>query len=629
MTAPLASATGTRLPLAPIFIVSLVAVGFEIALTRYFAMANWSEYGYWVISITMVGFATSGVVLSLFETWFAPRANPLLSLIPVLLILAGALGYHLVALNPFNPLELQNPLLYKGQLVNIAKYYGALFPYYFLTGLYIGLSFLRFQDRIPAVYGADLAGAGLGAGAVLLLMFLVHPFYLLVWLLPLLPLAVWLFPWYGGTGPRWRLWAPLTALLGAELLLLGFNPAEYNTYKAIYPALNVENNRVLTSVRSPRGYFQVLDNFTERLDTDFSNNIGMLRLPGPPATLGVYRDGNRIGSLPKAETGDPRYAEGALDAGPYRLLNQPSVLLVGTRGGFRVAEALHLGARSVTALEPDVTLRTLVTQGINGAPHPSLQALSVRVSGKAPADLLNSSGDRFELIDISSDYLGQSFANRFVFTREAVALMLDRLAGDGVLSLPVSIQEFTLYGVKLLETVRSALSQAGYDRPEEHITVFRSAWNVRILASPQPFTPARLQPLLEFCNERSFDVSYYPGMDPAGLEVWNDLPQVSFEEERVLPSAPGGSDALREQALAILGSGRDAFLKRHFFDLSPATHDRPYFHYILRPEKLGAVLKRIMLLPREEIGYLVNIAVLAQSLVLAVLVMFLPLLRWR
>ena len=44
---------------APLFLVSLAAVGFEIALTRYFAVAKWSEYGYWVISIVMVGFALS------------------------------------------------------------------------------------------------------------------------------------------------------------------------------------------------------------------------------------------------------------------------------------------------------------------------------------------------------------------------------------------------------------------------------------------------------------------------------------------------------------------------------------------------------------------------------------------
>jgi len=50
---------------APLFLVSFSAVAFEIALTRFFAVAAWSEYGYWVISIVMAGFALSGVALAL------------------------------------------------------------------------------------------------------------------------------------------------------------------------------------------------------------------------------------------------------------------------------------------------------------------------------------------------------------------------------------------------------------------------------------------------------------------------------------------------------------------------------------------------------------------------------------
>ena len=50
----------------PLFLVSAAAVAFEVQLTRYFSVASWSEYGYWIISITMTGFAISGVFLSLY-----------------------------------------------------------------------------------------------------------------------------------------------------------------------------------------------------------------------------------------------------------------------------------------------------------------------------------------------------------------------------------------------------------------------------------------------------------------------------------------------------------------------------------------------------------------------------------
>ena len=57
--------------MGPLFLVSMATVGFEIALTRYFAVAKWSEYGYWVISLVLAGFAFSGVAMAMARDAFA------------------------------------------------------------------------------------------------------------------------------------------------------------------------------------------------------------------------------------------------------------------------------------------------------------------------------------------------------------------------------------------------------------------------------------------------------------------------------------------------------------------------------------------------------------------------------
>jgi hypothetical protein len=85
--------------MAPLFLVSMATVGYEIALTRYFAVAKWSEYGYWVISIVLAGFALSGVVMALGRAWFARHGAALLAGLPAALILAAAVGYHFVTTN--------------------------------------------------------------------------------------------------------------------------------------------------------------------------------------------------------------------------------------------------------------------------------------------------------------------------------------------------------------------------------------------------------------------------------------------------------------------------------------------------------------------------------------------------
>ncbi len=608
-----------RPALMPLFLVSASAVGFEIALTRYFAVAKWSEYGYWVISIVMVGFAFSGVVLALFRDAFARNGAWLLAALPTLLIAAAATGFHLTTTNPFNPLQLQNQATWAPQLANIAGYYACLLPFFFLAGLYISLSFVLNAGIIGRVYGFDLTGAGAGAFATLLLMLVLHPFMLVPALL--LPIAASALLTRG----RWR-WAgvagALAALLAGEALLLLDNRAEINDFKAIYAPLHTPDAKVLAEPRSPRGFYQLLDDFTERVDIDVSNNAGLLGVAGPPSSYGLYRDGIRIAALPKPGPVDAGYARAALDTLPYSLIRRPRVLLAGASGGFRVAEVLTLGAGSVEALEPEPVLREALLHGIG--PSPALPAdPRVHVSGNSPVAAARAGGP-FDIIDISADFLDAAEANGTAFTAEAITAYLRALAPDGVVSIPVSIRDFPVYALRMLATARQGLLDAGVRDPAAHVVVYRSAWSVRLLLSRQPWSAARIAEVRRFSDDRSFDVSYYPGIDVQATRanLYNDLPAVSFDAGEV--EAGGPDDAIADEARAVLAD--DPTASARVFNLAPITFDQPSFYAVLRLGHLDTLLRRLEILPQAEIGALVNMAVLAQAVVIAVLVLLVPLL---
>ena len=82
--------------LLPLFLVSAAATGIETALTRYFAFSKFSEYGYWVISIVMVGLALSGVVMALGREWALRHGQAILRALPLLALVAGGIGYRFV-----------------------------------------------------------------------------------------------------------------------------------------------------------------------------------------------------------------------------------------------------------------------------------------------------------------------------------------------------------------------------------------------------------------------------------------------------------------------------------------------------------------------------------------------------
>ena len=613
--------------LLPLFLVSAVTVGFEIALTRYFAVAKWSEYGYWVISIVLAGFALSGVVIALATPFFTRHGRTLLAWLPALLVVAGASGNQLVAANPFNPLQLQNPATFAVQIWNIAGYYAVLLPFFFLAGVYISLSFVLNPTRIGRVYGSDLTGAGVGALAVLALMTIAHPFDLVACLLPGLVLAALVAAIAEGPPFRTGLLAAVLALCGSEAWLTLEKPAAFNDFKAIYAPLHVPDSKTLAEIRSPRGLYMLLDDFTERVDTDISNNAGQMGVPGPAPALGLYRDGNRIAALPKSGTGaapvDARYAGATLAALPYTLRPAARVLLIGASGGYRIAEAQALGAVVIHAIEPDPMLFAAVTTGF-GSTQPARPGGNLRISQLNPVLAVERQRYYFDLIDISGDFLDSSETNAASFSASAIFTYMTGLSAGGILSIPVSIREFPAYSLRVLATVRRALRIAGIRDPKPHVLVYRSAWNVRILVSITPFSPARIAQARAFCDTRSFDLSYYPGMDPdAPHPVFNDLPAVSFEDGQVT-SSDDAHDAIADEAAYVLAGLPSPSV--HAFDLSPITLDRPAFYSLLRLDQLGTIIKRLEILPQAEIGPLVNLAVLAQAVVVALLVLLVPLL---
>jgi hypothetical protein len=608
----------SRTALVPLFLVSLAAVGYETALTRYFAVAKWSEYGYWVISIVMVGFALSGVVLALFRDVCERHGEALMVLLPPLLIAAAAIGFHFTTTNPFNPLQLQNPATWVPQVWNIAAYYACLLPFFFLAGVFVSLSFVLNADRIGLVYCYDLTGAGVGAAAVLAAMFVVHAFFLVPLLLvPLAASALFV--------ASRRRWAGVAAaglvLLGAEALLLFDSQAQFNDFKAIYAPLNTPDARAVARVLAPRGDYLLLDDFTERVDTDISNNAGMLGVAGPPQTFGLYRDGNRVAALPRPGPLDVGYATAALDALPYRLIPHANVLLAGASGGFRPAEVLALGAAKVRLLESEPVLLRALQQGLGPSP-PWAADPRVSFAAEGPIAATRLGGD-FDVIDISADFLDAAEANATALSVQAIAGYLRALAPGGIVSIPVSIRDFPVYALRMLATVRAALLEAGVGDPSDHTIVYRSAWGVRILLSNRPWDAGRIAAVRAFSDERSFDVSWYPGIDvtAARAGLYNDLPAVSFSSGEV--TADGPDDSIADEAAAVLTGAPTA--SRSAFNLSPVTLDRPFFYAVLRLDQLGTILKRIEILPQAEVGALVNLAVLAQSIVFALLVLMVPL----
>jgi hypothetical protein len=228
-----------------------------------------------------------------------------------------------------------------------------------------------------------------------------------------------------------------------------------------------------------------------------------------------------------------------------------------------------------------------------------------------------------DIVDISADFLDSGEANVSAFSAEAIAGYLNGIPNGGIVSIPASIRDFPVYALRMLATARAGLLMVGARDPAAHVVVYRSAWAVRILLSREPWDQERLATIRKFCDDRSFDVSWYPGMDveAARANLYNDLPRVSFGVGEV--EAAGPDDAIADEAQAVLNGQPTP--SSQYFNLAPITLDRPFYYAAPRLDRIGTMLKRLEILPQQEVGVLVNLAVLAQALVIAAIVLAVPL----
>ena len=560
-------------------------------------------------------------MLALWRDAFARRAPVLMAALPAALVLTAAAGYHFTTTNPFNPLQLQNPVTWQPQIWNIAGYYAALLPFFFLAGLFISLSFVRYADRIGRVYAFDLTGAGAGAASVLAAMYVVHAFDLVpLLLIPLALAAVFI----ARSAPfRRPFCAALLALAAAEAVLLLDNEADYNDFKAIYAPLHTPDAKIVAAVNTPRGDYAVLDDFTERVDTDISNNAGMLGVDGPPRSYGLYRDGNRIAALPKQQA-DP---VGLCGRRPRRAAIPADPACPGAAGR-RVRRLSHRrGAarwapRRSRVLEPEPELSRIMRHGLGpvAANGPARRMCTSSRRDPWPAAATAAPSTSSTCPPISStrrrptprpSAARRSSPTCVSWRRTGWCRSRSRSAISR--STPCACcPPFAPRCWRPASTIRAA-----------HVIVYRSAWNVRILISRDGWTPRGSPRSRKFCDDRSFDVSWYPGLDVAQARggIYNDLPAVSFDKGEVDGGRP--DDAIADEAQAVLAGQPSP--SREQFNLSPITLDRPFFYAVLRLDHIGTILKRLEILPQSEVGALVNLAVLAQAVVIAALVLLVPL----
>ena len=598
-----------------ISLISGAALAYEILLIRLFSIVEWHHLAFLIISLALLGYGASGTLLALaHERLSAAWAATLFG--------ATSFGAFLVAQRiELNSLEIFWSTRQFGRLFLLYLLFAIPF---FCAATAIGLTLTRYGAESPRLYRADLIGGGLAAAAATGLLFFVHPVTALQAVAIAGFVAAWLFgaPASSPAGPAAsrrrvrragaRPAGGTPALLGILLILLARPlafPLRMSQFKELSHALRVPGAKIVDERSSPHGVLTTVSS----PEVPFRHAPGLsLAFAGEiPEQLGVFTDGG--GMTPIIRGHDLSYLDYLPTSVAY-LAPRQRVAVIGAGGGSEVLNALRHGAQEVTAVELNPQMVELVREHSRLYDDPR-----VRVVTAEARRFVRESDARYDAIQLAlvgthgSSAAGvQAVSESYLYTVEAMRELLAHLRPGGWLVLTRWMQAPPREVVKLLAT--AAVAQ---ERPAHRIALVRG-WNTAtLIVKNGEFTPGELAALRAFCDERSLDIDYAPGVRREETNQYNVV-----DEPYLFDAAT---------TLLAGGRAREDFYERYKFNVRPATDERPYFFHSFRWSALPELLQLRSRggMPLLEWGYLVLVAGLAQALVAALALILLPLLFLR
>jgi spermidine synthase len=241
----------------------------------------------------------------------------------------------------------------------------------------------------------------------------------------------------------------------------------------------------------------------------------------------------------------------------------PRVLVVGVGGGFDVLTALRYDAREVTGVEVNGATLDIVTRAYRGYCEAWVKHPRVRLVEDEGRHHLAAHPDRYDILQLSGvdSYSGTPgaahvFSESYLYTAEAFDLYLSRLTEPGILNVMRLEHTPPREMLRALVTAVGALRRAGVASPAGHVQMVtaRSGNFTALLVKKTPFTADERRRLAAWV-----DTNPYFGLS-ASTDInarWDGPYQIFLDL----------ADAANERA----------FVAAYPFDISPATDDRPFF----------------------------------------------------
>jgi len=551
--------------------VGLVAgaiIALQIAIMRVFAVGSWAHFGSLVVSLALLGFSLSSVVIFIGKGFFDRHWRGAAS---TALFLFGPLtvGANLAAqMVPFNAIFIVSDPAQKWRL--FANFVLYLLP--FLSGaFFLGIVFLKSRTGFGRVYFADLTGSGIAGLLILGALYFLAPEQIMA-----APLVLWALGgllWFGARR-NWALGIGMLVLgavaIAAYMILpgmLGVPDIAVSQYKGVAYARNFPDGTRIYRNISPFGDLQIYSSSYMHFAPGLSDNAAFNLPDLPPKTyVGLYVDGEGPeGIMRQVPAADADYFKYLPMHFPYVLKQNPSTFVVQFGGGISTNVALHAGSKNVTVAENNPAV-------LQAFRDPSLKDVTGDILADPKISVVDYDGrlflahtqNRYDVVDLSlADSVGLSnpggfaITEKYAYTKDAMLDYMRALADGGILSVTAWNKEEPPKSIlKLYATIADAARE--FDPTGAANDVFASSSylsTATILFKKGGFTPDEVKKLEAYTRSMSWDEIYAPGFPFDESQTATILSQY---HDSIFGNAEAGSDGASTAAGATDTTGTDA-----------------------------------------------------------------------
>jgi spermidine synthase len=559
----------------------------QLTQTRILSWIYYNHVVYLTVTIALLGFGVSGVVIALvakqgrrLEVWTLAAAGGFAVSIPACIRLAS----------------LSTTLFDKtGEQLKLLFCYGVLVVPFVFAGAAIGLLLLQGAKRVHNLYFVDLAASGIGAlGFTLLLRPLGAP--ALIWAASACALVAFVAYGLASAAPLKQLAVP-PLLLGGALVLWGggllAERVEPYKFLAKLHEPGRPDVRLERSEWSPIARIDIFSDSSKHLFTGRHEEAATFKvltqdadalsvLPGEAWRANVLRESDPTQPITPHNFG-------------YVVRPKPEdALIIGIGGGIDVVSAQAFGAKHIVAAEINpVTVDLMRHDFRDYLKWPSWPNVDLRVG--EGRHLVRSGGKQYDTITMAAVDTFSALSSgayvlseNYLYTVEALEDYLNALKPRGVMTVFRWLFRQPRESLRFSNLFMEAAERRGIREPSKCIMVVAANYNweyrwAATMIRNEPFSPEEVEAVLARVRGRpDLAVVYLPNVFSAERQGALEAELFAKERQYYEPARSAFGKVIKSSA-----PQRRQFERDYQYRIDPVWDDRPFF---FEYHKLGEVL---------------------------------------